>query len=186
MSRFTSLEPEDRRALLLDYGELFHLNVFVETGTNEGKTPWALKETFQEIHSIELYEPLYRAAVEMFAGWPNVHCHLGDSTDVLPGLLGELTQPALFWLDGHYSGPGTGHGAKSSPICEELRLILEDDPSDFDHVILVDDARIFDGGPEHTLYEHYLEYPSLEWVEDYAGRCGYRFLLKDDIMRLTP
>lgn len=183
MSLFNSLEPEDRREVIREFGYNFALDVLIETGTNEGKTPWALKDAFREIHTIELYEPLYVAAANLFNGTPWVHCWFGDSTDVLPDLLASIDDPALFWLDGHYSGPGTGHGIKSSPICEELMLILANAN---DHVILVDDARIFDGGPEHKLYDHYLEYPSLDWIEALAEQYGYDYWLEDDIMRITP
>lgn len=183
MSAFNSLEPEDRRELIREFGKTFKLNVLVETGTNEGKTPLALMDAFDTIYTIELYEPLWRNAFELFTDHNVVRCLLGDSTDILPDILAELDQPALFWLDGHYSGPGTGHGVKSSPICEELTLILEDAN---DHVVLVDDARIFDGGPEHELYPHYLEYPALGWVEQFADDHGYDYWLEDDIMRITP
>lgn len=183
MTAFTSLEPEDRRELLRFIGHDRKLNVLVETGTNQGFTPLALQPYFAKIFTIELDDSLFRRAQQMFEVFENIECLHGDSTDVLPLVLERLTGPALFWLDGHYSGPGTGHGAKSSPICEELRILFEDDRP---HVILVDDARIFDGGPEHTLYPHYLEYPSLAWVENYAQEFGYDYLLRDDIIRLTP
>lgn len=183
MSTFTSLEPEERRDLLRDYGRDFELNVLVETGTNEGKTPLALLYSFARIFTIELDPDLFWKARQMFAHHRNVECLHGDSTDILPDVLSRIDEPALFWLDGHYSGPGTGHGVKSSPICEELNLILADDKP---HVILVDDARIFDGGPEHELYPHYLEYPSLDWVQKLASDHGYSFVLARDIMRLTP
>lgn len=183
MTAFTSLEPEARRELLRFVGHDRKLNVLVETGTNQGMTPLALQPYFQKIFTIELDESLFLRAQQMLASFENIECLHGDSTDVLPQVLARIDEPALFWLDGHYSGPGTGHGIKSSPICEELCILFEDGRP---HVILIDDARIFDGGTEHTLYPHYLEYPSLEWIEGYAGRFGYEYLLRDDIIRLTP
>lgn len=179
---FTSLEPEDRRALLDTYGKSYGLNVLIETGTNEGKTPLALQGSFQQIYTIELDPDLFWHAKVMFAHQANVECLHGDSTDVLPEVLARLTEPALVWLDGHYSGPGTAHGTKSSPIREELRILFEDGRP---HVILVDDARIFGGGPEHTLYPHYKSYPSLRWVQKFTEAHDYSFVLQDDIMRLV-
>src|SRR5260221_8808995 len=115
----------------------------------------------------------------MFKFIPQVHCWWGDTTDVLPLVLQSIYQPALVWLDSHFSGQGTARGTISTPIREELRILFEDGRP---HVILVDDARCFGGGAEHDLYEHYADYPSLKWVEDYATRNGYRFELEDDIM----
>lgn len=183
MTLFTSHEPEERRELLRWFGHDYKLNIFIETGTNQGKTPLALHPYFGQLYTIELDWELYQEAQQLFAETDNVQCWFGDSTIVLPKVLAEIAEPALVWLDGHYSGPGTAHGEKSSPICEELEILFADGRP---HVILVDDARIFDGGPEHTLYPHYLEYPSLDWVEALAIEHGYHYTLLDDIIRLTP
>jgi hypothetical protein len=183
VTAFISLEPEARRELLRSFGAIYDLNILVETGTNEGKTPLALQNSFAEIYTIELHPGLYADAVSLFANTVNVTCVHGDSAQVLPWVLALFDGPALVWLDGHHSGPGTAHGRDSSPIRDELRILFEDGRK---HVILVDDARIFDGGPEHLLYDHYLDYPSLQWVEVYAAEFGYRYVLEDDIIRLTP
>lgn len=183
VDRFGSLEPEGRRELLRAYGQFCSLHVLIETGTNEGLTPFALMNSFRELHTIELDDQLYARAVNMFAPYLNVRCHHGDSRDVLPDVLASIDEPALVWLDGHYSGPGTAHGVESSPIREELRILFEDGRT---HVILVDDARIFDGGPEHELYPHYELYPSLQWVKEYANEHDYSYTLENDIIRLLP
>lgn len=181
--RFISLEPEDRRRELARVGATNRLDVLIETGTNEGRTPLALRDRFQEIYTIELHDGLWERAELMFRNIPNVHTLHGDSTHVLPEVLAQIDSPALVWLDGHYSGPGTGHGAESSPIKEELKILFEDGRP---HFILIDDARIFLGGPEHELYEHYLTYPSLDWVRDYAAEYGYSYELRNDIIYLEP
>ena len=49
----------------------------------------------------------------------------------------------LFWLDGHFSGVGTGGGDDICPIINELRLIAQSNRND--HCILIDDARCFTG-----------------------------------------
>jgi hypothetical protein len=183
MSEFQSLEPEDRRQALFEAAKKYGLDILVETGTNQGLTPAALHSVFDRIFTIEIYQPLYDAAKKMLSKYPNVTCFRGDSTDVLPLILGKIDKPALFWLDGHYSGPGTGHGTESTPIREELEIIFKDGRP---HVIYVDDARIFGGGPEENLYEHYETYPTLKWVEEYADENGYDYKLWTDIIRLTP
>lgn len=183
MNRFTSLEPEDRRVLLGELGAKYGLDVFIETGTNQGLTPLALKDSFGQLYTIELDPTLHQRAQRMFRGITNVECLQGDSTDVLPAVLDKIDGPALVWLDGHYSGPGTAHGAESTPVREELAILFGDGRP---HIILVDDARIFDGGPEHELYPHYATYPPLKWVADYAFEHDYDYELRDDIIRLVP
>lgn len=182
-TRFASLEPEDRRELLREYGRTCGRRIFIETGTNQGLTPLALVSSFDQLFTIELDDALFSRARDMFAGYPNVHCLHGDSTYMLPEVLARIEEPALVWLDGHYSGPGTAHGEQSSPIREELRILFEDKRP---HVILVDDARIFGGGPEHTLYPHYEPYPELGWVQSFAQEHDYTYYLDRDIMRLLP
>lgn len=177
------MSAEERRTVLLEYGQRFDLRVFIETGTNTGDTPWALKGSFDDLFTIELDDRLHRAAVRRFLNDPHVHVLQGDSTDVLPEVLNIVKGPALVWLDGHHSGPGTAHGALDTPVVQELETLFNDSRK---HVILVDDARIFDGQPEHNDEPHYHDYPSVEWIAEQADIHGYDFELKDDIIRLTP
>lgn len=172
-----------RREILQDYGNRYGLKVFIETGTNEGDTPWALKGSFRNLFTIELDEHLHAVAARRFARHRHVVCVQGDSATVLPKVLGMFKGPALVWLDGHYSGPGTAHGEISTPIREELTTLFADGRP---HIILVDDARIFEGQPEHEMYDHYATYPSLEWIEELAHEHEYDYAMSDDIVRLTP
>lgn len=177
------LPAEQRREILKQYGQDYGLDVFIETGTNEGQTPWALKDLFRCLFTIELSDDLFHYAVSMFRPYPHVTCLHGDSSVVLPQVLAMIDAPALVWLDGHYSGPGTAHGTLSTPIEKELTILFTDERA---HVILVDDARIFKGEAEHDLHDHYTDYPSLQWIEDLAHDHDYDYLMKDDIVRLTP
>ena len=98
-------------------------------------------------------------------------------------IIEELAEPALLWLDGHYSGPGSAHGDLDTPIRAELEAAVL---APHGSVILIDDARIFDGQPEHDDEPHYHDYPSLEWVQEVAWSHGFNYELKDDIVRLVP
>lgn len=57
----------------------------------------------------------------------------------MPQIVAELGHPALFWLDGHYSGGGTAKGKQETPISLELRAVL-DAPASV-RVFLIDDVR---------------------------------------------
>lgn len=177
------LEADERRQILREYGQKYGVRVFVETGTNLGDTPWFLRNDFTKLYTIELSSELYNAAVDRFSGTPQVQVVQGDSTDLLPQVLASFEGPALVWLDGHHSGPGTAHGTLDTPVVQELEALFADGRS---HIILVDDARIFDGQPEHNDEPHYGDYPSVEWVHDLARANGYDCELRDDIIRLTP
>lgn len=180
---FEPMEFEGRRDVLRDLGRRHGLNVLVETGTNRGGTPRALCNDFAQIHTIELDRGLHQEARIMFRHHPHIECLQGDSGEVLTKVLDRLSGPALIWLDGHYSGPGTAHGIDSTPIRRELAALFADGRP---HVILIDDARIFGGGPEHGDEDHYRSYPDLHWIRDVAVAHGYGFEVDKDIIRLTP
>lgn len=127
-------------------------DVFVETGTFRGDTVQAMRPHFQEIHSIEVYPPLYERARSRFVNATNVHIYHGDSASVLRDVLRQVERRALFWLDGHYSGEGTGMGGSECPIEGELAAIGGHFRND--HCILIDDARHFGVDPQYPSTEH--------------------------------
>jgi hypothetical protein len=75
---------------------------------------------------------------------------LGSSVEVLPKVLADLDEPALFWLDGHWTagasaGPTAGEDSQC-PVLEELQTV-DAYPFAERSCILVDDARLFLGPP---------------------------------------
>lgn len=116
---------------------------FVETGTYLGQTVEVMRRLFAQVVSIEIDPALHAAAVSRFSRADNVTVLLGDAETVLPGVLDTLTKPAVFWLDGHWSGGITGKGLVADPIVTSLNQIAAHRVKD--HLILIDDARTFDG-----------------------------------------
>jgi len=153
------------------------LRTLVETGTYRGDMVAAMRPFFDRIVSIELGESLARAATARFAGDPRVTILEGDSARVLPRVLEELGGPALFWLDGHFSGGETARGPVDSPLVAEFEAILSS--RERRHVVLIDDARLCDG--KHG-------YPTLEALRALvaAHRPEWSVALRDDILRLAP
>ena len=94
-----------------------------------------------------------------------------------PELLHDIHEPALFWLDGHYSGGFTARGDKETPVEAELRAILAHPVKG--HVILIDDARCFTGVND---------YPPISamqrWVQE--ANAGYTCEVDTDIIRILP
>jgi hypothetical protein len=116
---------------------------------------------------------LYRAALARFAKRQNVTLLEGDSADLMESVVAQLEEPALFWLDGHYSAGITAQGDLDTPAQRELEIILATADN---HVILVDDARCFGSG----------DYPTLDAVQALVGRLrpGWTCVVEDDIIRI--
>jgi hypothetical protein len=156
------------------YQKEYGLHAFVETGTYLGEMIEAQRNRFEKLISVEVSAELHARAVEIFKSRSHVTLLLGDSGELMPGILERLEgRPALFWLDGHYSGGNTGKGQLETPIAKELNAILA---SPAHHVVLVDDARLFNGTDD---------YPTLETVAETAARAGYAMAVADDIIRLV-
>ncbi len=113
---------------------------FVETGTFLGGTAkWAARH-FDRVISIEADAKLYGAARKRLASYANIDLRLGRSQDVLSILIPELSRASLIWLDAHWSGGGTAGEGAECPLLEEIAIV---DAGTTQHVILIDDARLF-------------------------------------------
>lgn len=143
MGRPVPPPPLVKQALVKNYQRRFGLRVFVETGTFAGEMINAVLGRFDRIYSIELDDRWHARAVERFAGRPDVTLLHGDSSARLREVLAGLQEPALFWLDAHYSGPITARGPLDSPIVPELKAIAAHPVPG--HVVLIDDMRDFNG-----------------------------------------
>lgn len=161
---------------LRDHARRFGLRVLVETGTFEGEMARKCRDDFARIHTIELDPALAARAAARLARWPQIEVLTGDSAVRLPELLARLAGPALFWLDGHYSGGPTARGARDTPLVEELQAIARHGVRG--HVLLIDDARCLGEG----------DYPTLAEIERLARAVPgiERIEVAEDIVRCTP
>lgn len=157
------------------YAKKFSLSTLVETGTYLGATIDATKETFRKIISVELDTALHERAKRKFSKFEHILLIQGDSGEVLPSLLTDLTHPCLFWLDGHFSGGITAQGKLDTPIVQELVAISPHFVKG--HVILIDDARLFNG---QNSYPTISELQRV--VSEKYGDCAFE--IKDDIIRI--
>jgi hypothetical protein len=157
------------------YATKFRLQNFIETGTYMGEMIDAVLNTFDKIISIEFDPALAERAKNKFSSYSYVTILQGDSGQVLPSAISNITGPCLFWLDAHYSGGVTSHSDLETPIAKELKVIL-DHPC-FDHVILIDDAREFTGQNN---------YPTLAEVEKIVlgKRSDWLMEVDADVIRL--
>ncbi len=166
-----------KQQTLRKYANLYGLRILVETGTFYGDMVEVMQYDFEKIYSIELSNELYKQAVKRFYKAKNVEIIKGDSGVELRNVLNKISEPALFWLDGHYSAGNTAKGIKDTPILEELDCILDAPHSN--HVIIIDDARLFGSN---------LAYPSLDELSIYIKdkRPDVEIFIEDDSIRVTP
>lgn len=163
-----------KRATLLRLG--IPNAVWVETGTFTGDTAALLALTAKEVHTIEPDRALYEKAAAKFQGNPRVHVIHGLSEDVFPVLLPTLSGSVNFWLDGHFSGGITHKGPTDCPVREELASIGRN-LDRFDKLtVLIDDLRCFDP----SLVE-YADYPTVDFLVDWARKNGLRWHVEHDI-----
>ena len=157
-----------------EYQKRYDHAVFIETGTFKGDMVNAQLHNFSKIISIELGRHLYRRACKRFAEDYNVTILRGDSGTLLYYIMRKLNEPAIFWLDAHFAGGITAGAKKKVPVMKELDAIFS---SPFNHVILIDDARGFDG-TNH--------FPTIEDLTMYISRVRPELSVsvKDDIIRI--
>jgi hypothetical protein len=159
-----------------EYQKEYGLTTLVETGTYMGDMVEAQKSSFQKIYSIELDTELFEKAKKRFKKDKNIQIVQGDSGKVLPEVIKNLSEPSIFWLDGHYSAGITAKGDKDCPIFEELESIFK--KKEHDHILLIDDARCFIGEGD---------YPTIEALSKFIKEKNDKYVLevKHDIIRFV-
>ena len=78
---------------------VFGVTNFVETGTFMGDSSAWAAGVFPNVVTIEKRQDFRDAAAQRHGHLP-IRFLTGDSADLMPGIVDELTSPALFWLDG--------------------------------------------------------------------------------------
>jgi hypothetical protein len=139
--------PLQKRYAMRDLLRAHKLDLVVETGTFLGDMATFLSRHGCEVITIELDPKLAALARRRFSGSKRVRVVEGDSGTQLPAVVEKLTRPALFYLDAHYSGPGTGKGELETPISAEIDFILSRAPAG--SMVAIDDARCFGTLPDY-------------------------------------
>lgn len=166
-----------KQMVIEEYQKQFGYTILIETGTYLGDMVEAQKNNFKRIISIELDPHLYQRAKRKFAEDKHIEIYQGNSDRVLLQIMPSVKEPAIFWLDGHYSAGITAKGDKETPIYGELEAIFNN--SSLPHVLLIDDARLFVGSNDYPSIDdlsHFIRYKTQ----------SYDILVKDDIIRVLP
>lgn len=153
--------------------------IFVETGTYLGNGILQVLNDFREIHSIDIKEQFINEASQKFNNIHKVKLHCGDSSEVLQRLRNNIYEPAIFFLDAHYSGGETSFGIEGDNGCPLLRELQVLSQRPYDDIIIIDDMRLMGkkliSGIEGT------EYPPTEFdfrhitiesiIDNYQKNC---------------
>lgn len=167
---------EVKQNKIIQFVKKYNIEHFIETGTYKGDMLEALKREFKKLYSIELDKHLFKKALIKFHNEKHIKLLNGDSGEILPKLLKEVPKQCIFWLDGHYSGEGTAKGYIETPIIKELESIFKHNRKD--HVILIDDARLFNGKND---------YPTINQLKEFIKMYneGLFINVEDDIIIIT-
>jgi hypothetical protein len=170
------------KELVLELQRLLGLRRFIETGTMSGDTAFWAAGHFDEVVTIEASPVWYERACRRLAKCANVRVVLGDSRTLLAETLAVSSDPALLWLDAHWSGGETAGADSECPLPEEIAAI---NASCEDHGILVDDARCFLSPPPRPHRAE--QWPDLATVVASLANGGRRYVvLHDDVLMAVP
>jgi len=131
--------------LILSLQKAYQIRNFIETGTYLGETTEWASGNFEKVYSFEAAESLYKKTKERLSAIRNIQFILGESDKELNKI--SISDPAIFWLDAHYSEGETFNG--EVPLLKELEIINN---WDIESYILIDDARLILGKWQNLHY----------------------------------
>lgn len=158
-------------------------NIFVETGTLDGASALLARKYFDTVYTIEADEAMFR---KYNAGLVanGINHMFGESQKELPNIIQSLELDGVaggvvYWLDAHYSGPGTHGEDNICPLFDEIQIITFCDT--YNPLILIDDARLFENKTPG--------FPAIdEIIELLCDVISYKYTIKieKDIIFILP
>lgn len=130
----------DKQKLLALKANYTDYPAFIETGTLNGQTTFAMEPFFEKVYTIEVSTKYHAMTKSKYSG-TKIEFLLGDSSIVFPSLLPQIQTKAIFFLDGHWSSGDTGRSMKDCPLLEELLCITESFKQEA--ILIIDDCRLF-------------------------------------------
>lgn len=138
-------------------------NIFIETGTHIGSTTFAVAPYFKEVYTVELSEQFYNHCKQLALknNINNVRFYNGSSDEVIELLCKQIEEPAIFFLDSHWSKENTARGNIDVPLLNELKFIKDRNKND---VVIIDDYRLFGTGGNGEVDWTYITEDSIKSV----------------------
>lgn len=163
----------------IDWRTISPYDSFIETGCKDGDTLWQAKDLFPRCHSIEINADAHARCQKRFQNYDSVQVHLGDSRDVLPGIM-NVYHGTMFYLDAHCEGsPSSVPEADTEcPLRREVQIIVAL-PWIKRPMILIDDIHMLK--PEYWTNpdsNHHLfmpnDWPRFDEIAALLGAYNYR------------
>jgi hypothetical protein len=129
------------RNLVTKFQQSGNLKNFIETGTFKGATAFWAAGVFEKVYTIEIDPERSRLTASQPGCPSNIEFLIGNSADVLPGLLKKVSGRSAFWLDGHWCNTSEEGKDNECPLMDELKSMVHLQ----DALIMIDDARAFLG-----------------------------------------
>jgi hypothetical protein len=168
--------------LIIRLKECSELNSFIETGTYIGNTAYWSSQKFEKVITMENSTKMHKIVTQKFGHVNNIEFLQGDSRLLLKKVVSSLKQPSMFWLDAHWSGGETYGENDECPLLEELAII---NVSPYEHIILIDDARLFLSPPPAP---HRIEqWPDITTVINCLNCVSNRYIIIiEDVIVAAP
>lgn len=161
--------------------ENYRIKNFIETGTYGGDTAYCASQVFERVFTIEYSQVIYEIVADHFKEIKNINFIYGDSREKLKDILSGLEEASLFWLDAHWSGELTYGQLDQCPLIQEIEII---NSSEYEHFILIDDARLFlSPPPSHNLME---QWPDITTVLKYLNLSNRYIVIIEDVIIAVP
>lgn len=159
------------------------ISTFIEGGTYTGGTSRWASHHFNTVHTIEAQRSIYQRTKASLAEFKNIKFWNSTTIEALPMILSEIEDtPSTFWLDAHWSGGETYGIDAECPLIDEIEIILK---SNLNHIIFIDDARLFLAPPPLPHKKNH--WPSINQLFSTLNSHGERYLvILDDVIISTP
>jgi hypothetical protein len=162
----------------------FRFAAAVETGTYNGQSTLLLERLTGKVHTVESDPDLFRQAHETLKFHLGIQVLHGESAEVLPRILAQLSQGALFWLDAHWFPSVPDLNNSQCPVLQEL-AILASWPWIQESCVLVDDAHMFSESLEDGYRKS--DWPSMDQVISACSFSASRVVrIVDDVVVSGP
>ena len=171
IAQYKPPSPQHVKTRILSAHSL-HDAIWIETGTYLGDTTLKLSKIARQVISIEPQTELSEFARKRLNRRKNVNIINETSEDCIAEILGTISGPTCFWLDGHYSGDVTYEGTAISPVADELASISKYLHRGNAIVVFIDDFRLFSnsassGYPSHLSLVEWAIENKLNWTVEH-------------------
>ena len=134
-------ETNYKYGLINNIRKHYNIKYFIETGTYLGDTSLALANKFEKIFTVELNKKLFISSSQRLKKFKNVNCFNSSSELFLKKIISKIIKQSIFFLDAHYSGPGTSKSKNNFSCLKELEIIKKSKIKN--HIIIIDDISDF-------------------------------------------